>query len=977
MRFHPGWHAFGLCLALAAGPFPARASDHRGSVWAGTVPVPGVVVQVTRGEIQFRTITDFEGVYSVTGLEDGVWTVRLEMPGFVRMERDLEVGPYGEAATWELEALSIDDMTMETPGFDAFPESVDGSRLADRALPRDRFTSRLDDPASEALLINGSVNDGGRFEFGNNRRRGLALYTADIDIAANSSALDARSFSLTGQNTPEPAYNRADVMVSLSGPLWLPFSDHAGPAFTLLYGRGQHQDVSLHTARVPTPAERSGDFSHRSEVLVDPETASPFPGNVIPPDRISSQAAALVDFYPLPDSTADTGYNYQVQTLGVSHRDSLQFQTGGRIAGNRLSGSFGLQSSRSDNRNLFAFVDRLGASTVSASLGWSRLLTPNFSVFAQYTFTRRAARTTPYFADRVNVSGDAGINGNGQDPRDWGPPNLNFSGGIAGLSDGRSAFDRTRSGAVSYSSTWTQNAHAWTFGAGVRREQTNVLSQENARGAFTFTGAASGIDFGDFLLGIPTTSSIALGNPDKYFRQSVYDVYVMDDWRVTPGLTINFGVRWDYESPVTEKYGRLVNLEIAPGFRAVAPVLGDHPEGPLTGQAYPASLVRSDKTDIQPRIGAAWRPIAGVSLVVRVGYGIYRDGGVYQSIAGEMAQQSPLSTSLSVENSPSTPLTLADGFGVAPPTTSNTFAVDPDFQTGRTRNWQLSIQQDLPAGFQVTATYAGVRGEHLPQRILPNTFPRGQVGPCATCPSGYAYLTSGGSSHQHAGTVALRRRQQNGLGANIQYTWSRAIDDAGLGGVHVAQDWQDQAAERALSNFDRRHQVRVQTFYTTGTLAGPGEEWTGWLRTLFREWTLTTEWIVASGSPMTPKLIAPAQGTGMTGSLRPDRTGEPLYAGTGEARLNSAAFSLPAPGAWGNAGRNSVTGPGQFSLDASLGRTFRTSEGLVMDFRVDVTNVLNHVSFADWNTVLDSAQFGWPVRANPMRTVRPSLRVRF
>ena len=976
VRLHQTWLVFVLGLFLATELPAYSASEHRGYVYAGTVPVPGVVIRVARGHAEFRAITDSEGVYSCPGLDDGIWTVRLEMPGFVQLERDVKVAPDSGAATWELQALSIDGLTPGISGFDAVPRSRRDGRVDPTFLQNPLFASETDDPASEVLLINGSVNDGSGREFGNNRSRGLSLYTADIDIAANGSALDARPFSVTGQNIPQPAHNRADVLVSVSGPLGIPFSDRQGPAFTLIYGRGQNRDVGLQAARVPTPAERSGNFSERSEVLIDPDTGLPFPGNVIPPNRLSFPAAYLLNFYPLPDPGVDTGYNYQAQTPGVSHRDNLQFQTGGEIGGNRFSGSFGFQSSRADNQNLFSFVDRLRSSTLSSSFSWSRVFTPSFSAFAQYTFTRRSTRTTPQFAHRVNVSGDAGISGNGQEPRDWGPPRLDFSDGIAGLSDGPAAYDRTQSGAFSYSSTWTRNAHTLTLGAGMNREQINVLSQENARGTFTFTGAASGIDFADFLLGIPTTSSIAFGNPDKYFRQSAYDVYVMDDWRVTPGLTINIGVRWDYESPVTEKYGRLVNLAIAPGFAAVAPVLGSRPEGSLTSQSFSASLVRPDRTHVQPRIGIAWRPIAGASLVVRAGFGIYRGAGVYHSIAGAMAQQSPLSTSLSMENGPLTPLTLANGFGAAS-TIPNTFAVDPEFRVGRTRNWQLSLQQDLPAAFQLTATYAGVQGANLPRRILPQTFPREQVGACTSCPSGYVYLASDGSSHQHAGTIALLRRQRNGWGTNIQYTWSKAIDDAGLGGIHVAQNWQDRAAERALSNFDRRHQMRAQTFYSTGLLAGLGDESTGWLGTLLREWTLTTEWIVASGSPMTPGLATPAQGTGMTGSLRPDRTGEPLFTDTGEARLNSAAFSLPPPGEWGNAGRNSLTGPTQFTLDASLGRTFRTSDGLLLDFRVDVTNVLNHVTFTDWNTSLNSTQFGWPVSANPMRTIRPSLKVRF
>ncbi len=110
-------------------------------------------------------------------------------------------------------------------------------------------------------------------------------------------------------------------------------------------------------------------------------------------------------------------------------------------------------------------------------------------------------------------------------------------------------------------------------------------------------------------------------------------LYFTDDWRVGSGLTVNAGVRWEYGSPITELYGRLVNLDIANGFAAEAPVVAMNPTGPLTGRAYPDSLIDPDQHGIQPRVGIAWRPLLASSLVIRAGYGIYYDTSVYQPIA--------------------------------------------------------------------------------------------------------------------------------------------------------------------------------------------------------------------------------------------------------------------------------------------------------------------------------------------------------
>src|SRR5438046_7474469 len=151
---------------------------------------------------------------------------------------------------------------------------------------------------------------------------------------------------------------------------------------------------------------------------------------------------------------------------------------------------------------------------------------------------------------------------------------------------------------------WNHNRHNFRCGGDFRRQQFNYLSQQEPRGTFTFTGAATqgsangvavgGSDFADFLLGIPDTSSIAFGNADKYFRQSVYDAYLADDWRMSPQFTLNAGIRWEYGAPITELYGRLVNLDIAPTFAAAAPVVATDPVGRRMVEIYAESLSRTD-----------------------------------------------------------------------------------------------------------------------------------------------------------------------------------------------------------------------------------------------------------------------------------------------------------------------------------------------------------------------------------------------
>jgi hypothetical protein len=292
------------------------------------------------------------------------------------------------------------------------------------------------------------------------------------------------------------------------------------------------------------------------------------------------------------------------------------------------------------------------------------------------------------------------------------------------------------------------------------------------------------------------------------------------------------------------------------------------------------------------------------------------------------------------------------------------------------------VQRDLPASLVMTATYLGTKGTRGMQEFLPNTYPAGVVNPCPLCPTAFTYLASNGNSTREAGEFQLRRRLHNGFTASLDYTFSKSIDDSALGGKNqavnvIAQNWLDLNAERGLSTFDQRHLLNAQIQYTTGMGTGGGTLINGWKGALYKEWTVTSTITAATGLPLTPTYIAPVSGTAVTGPLRPNTTGAPLYSPPPGLYLNPAAYALPAPGQWGDAARDSITGPDQFTLNASLSRTFRLSDRLNLDARLDATNALNHVTFPAWNTTVASPLFGLPVSANAMRSVQTTVRLRF
>ena len=222
--------------------------------------------------------------------------------------------------------------------------------------------------------------------------------------------------------------------------------------------------------------------------------------------------------------------------------------------------------------------------------------------------------------------------------------------------------------------------------------------------------------------------------------------------------------------------------------------------------------------------------------------------------------------------------------------------------------------------------------------------------------------------------MQLRRRLRAGFTAQAAYTYSKSIDNASPGGrAFVAQNWLDLRAERGRSIFDQRHLLTGLVQYTTGMGLKRGLFARSWAK----EWTVTSQFNAGSGLPLTPIYLAAVRGTGVTGSLRPDYTGASLYDAPPGLHLNPAAVAAPAPGRWGNAGRNSINGPNQFALAASLGRSFRSTDRFSFDVRADASNALNSVRFPTWNTVLGNAQFGLPTTASPMRTVQLTVRTRF
>jgi hypothetical protein len=971
-------------VALLLQAMPAQQPPNLvGHVLHADLPVPGATVTASRGSRTVETTSDESGVFRFAGLEPGGWTITIEMRGFVKVSHEITI-PFDQP---ELAiALTMRKYGEIVAGAVALPWPTTPTEAPGVAQPKN-----AGDPTAETApsILTGSVVNGAATRFaqpraiGNNRPRQAGLYSGGFTATLGNSAWNARPYSFTGSTTPAPDYGDAQLGVNLSGPFRIPFLLKYGPLTQVSYSHGVQHNASSQSALVPTIAERMGDLSGRPSVIRDPVTGIPFAGNVIPTDRIVPQAAALLPLYPLPDGAASNGANVERSLLARSTSDAVRVSTTqsfGRRAS--LGGTFGYQRSSGASANVFDFADRSRQSSISSGLTWNQQISTRMTARVNYQYTSSESVATPFFANRRNVSGDAGIAGNAQDPLNWGPPTIAFP-DVADLRDGVYQRSSRLSHVIGGQVQWRHGPHNVTFGADARLHRLDLLTQPNPRGTLTFTGAASGDAFADFLLGLPTTSAIASGNSSARIHGGVYDAYVSDDFRVSPGLTFDLGVRWEYETPYAERDGRLANLDVASGFTDVAVVLGSRPVGDLTGRVYPPTLVRPDRRGLEPRIGVSWRPFLASSLVIKGGYGLYRNLGVYQSIGALLAQQPPFATTIDRQNSAETPLSLADPFSGTVPS-ATTFAVDPGFTTALLHSWQVTVQRDLPGSLTVLAAYFGDRGTHLAQAFLPNTYPPGAATPCGTCPSGFVYLTSGGTSTRSAGQFIVRRRLYAGFTSSLTYTLSKSMDDASTfsnttmspGSMSIAQNWLDLGAERGPSAFDQRHVVSVEMQYTTGMGLTGGTLVDGIWGALFKDWTVTARFDAGSGLPLSPVFFAAVPGTGVVG-VRPSLTGAPLAGIDAGTYANAAAFTTPAPGTWGTAGRNSIRGPGTSSFDVTLARAFRLPQRKTIEWRLSATNVLNRVTFSAIDRVITSPRFGRPTAANQMRRIQTFLSFRF
>jgi hypothetical protein len=592
-----------------------------------------------------------------------------------------------------------------------------------------------------------------------------------------------------------------------------------------------------------------------------------------------------------------------------------------------------------------------------------------------------------------NFAARAGLRGVNPDPRDFGYPQMSFAGVASTMGDPTSFVYRANRSFDLYDNILINaGRHKIKFGASWFHLMFRPADPDTARGSFSFTnrwtssraGATDGNAFADFLLGYPSSASVGIGRGAEDGRTNWIHGYVQDDWEAFRDLTVNIGVRYEYNQHMRDVDNRLSAVDLTvPGGRYVI-ASDDHgklsnaaiallPLLPLahtsTAEAgWDRSLLRPSYLRLAPRFGLALTLPGHRTTVVRAGYGIFLNQWAY-SVQQAFARNLPFFLLKNV-NTPADALipTLRTSDILTSTALGSTSGntMDHDYRSEYTQTWTLSVQRQIGPGTVIEISYMGNRtiGADSGNVLNVPTPGEGPIDPRRPVPqlSSIRTIRWNGWGTYHALTVRAERRLSAGLTFGTNYSWSKSMDDASDPGPtayeqNLPQDVRNLDAEKGLSSYDHRHRFVSSFVYELPPLKSGSRM----MRNGLCGWQLGGIVTVQSGAPFTVVNGVDRANIGAGPAQRPDLVRNPnLPRGerTPARWFDTSAFVQPAPFTFGNAGRNVVIGPGLGNFDAALQRNFTFGEGHRVEFRWEVFNVFNTPHFDIPGRIAFSTNFG-------------------
>ena len=546
----------------------------------------------------------------------------------------------------------------------------------------------------------------------------------------------------------------------------------------------------------------------------------------------------------------------------------------------------------------------------------------------------------------------------------------------------------------------TKGSHFMKLGAMVMRRNWSFNEALNPRGTFAFNGTvtsgagAPALDnqFADFLLGLATSAQISSQPFATRLNTTWQAYYFQDDWKILPNLTLNFGLRYEYFAPPVQR-GKIANFDLN-GFVPVTETFHGFPDIANTS-GRPASLVYPDRNDFGPRFGFAWSVPRIPDFVVRGGYGVYFAPEITNSYT-DLTFNPPIVNTQNFTGSATNPLPVATAFegqGSTKVGALGSYAIDPHFRDAYTQEWNLTIEKKLPGRLYLDVGYVASKSNNLAgsydgNRPLAIVIPSASVAPIAQRRPFQGFdsiLTtkSFGQSNYQSLQAKLERRVGRGLNLIAAYTWSKSlsnIDGSTVGGgsyIGGIQNYMNMAAEKSYSGFDLPQRLSLAAIYDLPLFnATPGV-----MRTLFGGWQLGTIITAQTGIAASIGGGYDTTGTGITSRLNVV-PGQDVFLDRGQrsaARwFNTAAFTSPTPGSFGNSARMEIHVPGLEDVDASATKSFRFLESQQIMFRAEFFNALNHVNLgAPGTSILNTAAFGRITTAGDPRVIQFGLKYSF
>jgi hypothetical protein len=790
-------------------------------------------------------------------------------------------------------------------------------------------------------------------------------------------ALDGTNFfAPSGQ--PAPKYRRNQFGGTLGGPL---VRDRT--FFFVDYQGTRTAAGQTLVTNVPTLAERNGDFSLSNLVAVDPASGQPLPGNQVPQYYLNPIGMAIAALYPLPNRNAPAanfvsspsltdGQNQFDVRLDHSFRQSDNLFARYSFVDDNLFDPF---AGSSGDASIPGYGIQVPSRAQNVALGETHIFTPALLNELRLAFNR-VSNGDYQQGQGTSINGQLGLPELSTNPRDWGLT-LTSVNGFSAIGDDPTTPEHgtINTYQIADNATWVRGRHLVKFGLDLRLLQQNAYRDIESRGFFNFTGLLLGNPLEELLLGAPTETGGATENNPEHLRTRSYDLFANDAWRLRRDLVLTLGLRYEYNSPAVDAANRADVYDQATGSLVQ-----------LGQTGFPRGGYHQDYHDFAPQIGLAWSPGGRDTTVLRAAYGIHYDQSSLAPGEGLYFSAPYYNFNLYYPIQGLVNLSLSNPFpnNFPVPYPGSAIAFQSDLHTPYVEQWNFGVQRQLGKSRVLEIAYVGSKGTHLiDSRNIDQPQPSANQENPGPNPnfSEIDIIESQANSTYNSLQARLQQRLWQGLSLLASYTYAKSIDDASgffntTGDPNFPQNSYNLSAERGRSDFDIRQRFTLSYAYDLPFCKR--HRWLG-------GWQSFGVLTFQTGQPFTVALLPDEDNTntgisqlGFGANDRPNVAGNPVLSrSTPQEWFDTADFTTPPYGSFGNAGRNILSGPGLRAVNFSVVKNTAVTERLNVQFRTEFFNALNHANFNLPDNFLGSPTFGQVVSAQDPRRIQFALKLIF